>query len=232
MNKVEKAKLEKDGLDVYDELMRATREGYETLDADDRMRLKWYGLYEHNTHDGNFMLRIKVVQGILSGEQAEAIAGIARDYGRGFLDCTTRQCVQIHWIQLENVPDIFDRLDACGLTTKGACGDITRNVVGCTVAGIAHDEVVDGYATAEAIHQHFLGNRLYSNLPRKYKVSVTGCAEDCARGLINDVALSGAIADDGTRGFNLRVGGGLSSHPRFSRWIDVFMRRLRRSSST
>ncbi len=97
------------------------------------------------------------------------------------------------------------------MTTSGACGDITRNVVGCTLAGLAHDEVVDGYATAEAIHEYFLDNKLYSNLPRKYKVSVTGCREDCARGLINDIALSGAIAEDGTRGFNLRVGGGLSS---------------------
>ena len=81
------------------------------------------------------------------------------------------------------------------MTTSGACGDITRNVVGCTVAGLAHDEIVDGYATAEAIHEYFLDNKLYSNLPRKYKVSVTGCAEDCARGLINDIALSAAIHD-------------------------------------
>jgi ferredoxin-nitrite reductase len=91
------------------------------------------------------------------------------------------------------------------------------------VAGIAHDEVVDGYATAMALHQRFLGDRQFSNLPRKYKISVTGCAEDCSRGLINDVALSGAIADDGTRGFNLRVGGGLSAAPRFARWVDVFL---------
>ncbi len=109
------------------------------------------------------------------------------------------------------------------MTTSGACGDITRNVVGCTLSGLAHDEIVDGYATAEAIHEHFLDNKLYSNLPRKYKISVTGCTEDCARGLINDIALSGVIAEDGTRGFNLRVGGGLSTQPRFARWMDVFV---------
>ena len=86
-----------------------------------------------------------------------------------------------------------------------------------------HDEVVDGYATSEAIHDYFLDNKLYSNLPRKYKVSVTGCSEDCARGLINDIALSGVIAEDGTRGFNLRVGGGLCTQPRFARWMDVFL---------
>jgi ferredoxin-nitrite reductase len=223
MNKIERMKQEKDGLDVYPELMRAAREGWETLADDDVGRLKWYGLYPHNTKDGHFMLRIKVVQGVLSGEQAETIAGIAAEFGRGFLDCTTRQCVQIHWITLDNIPEIYGRLDRVGLTVKGACGDITRNVVGCTLAGIGHEQLADGHATAEAIHQFFLGNRLYSNLPRKYKISVTGCAEDCARGLINDVALSGAVAEDGTRGFNLRIGGGLSSSPHFARSLDIFV---------
>src|SRR4051795_205950 len=223
MNKIERIKAEKDGLDVYAELMRAARDGYETLAETDMALLKWYGLYQHNTQDGHFMQRIKVVQGVLSAEQAETIAGIAEDFGRGIVDCTTRQCVQIHWITLDKVPEIFDRLDDCGLTTKGACGDITRNVVGCTLAGIGHEQLVDGQATAEAIHQHFLGNKLYSNLPRKYKISVTGCAEDCARGLINDLALSGAVDEDGTAGFNIRVGGGLSTQPRFARWIDVFV---------
>src|SRR3954447_9925781 len=223
MNKFERAKSEKDGLDVYPELIRAARDGWETLDDNDLMRLKWYGLYPHNAKDGHFMLRTKVVQGALSAEQAEVMASIAADFGRGIIDCTTRQCFQIHWITLEHVPEIFDRLERSGLTTHGACGDITRNVVGCTLAGLAHDEVVDGHATAEALHRHFLDNKLYSNLPRKYKISVTGCAEDCARGLINDLALSGAVDEDGVAGFNIRVGGGLSAQPRFARWIDVFV---------
>jgi ferredoxin-nitrite reductase len=223
VNKFERMKHEKDGLDVYPALMRAAQEGWETLDADDTARLKWYGLYPHNTKDGNFMLRVKVVQGVLTAEQVETLASITADYGRGIIDCTTRQCVQIHWIRLENVPDILARLDACGLTVLGACGDITRNVVGCTLAGIGHDHVVDGEQTANDLHEHFLGNRDYSNLPRKFKISVTGCREDCARGLINDLALNGAIHEDGTRGFNLRVGGGLSATPRFARNIDVFV---------
>src|SRR4051812_26791301 len=223
MSKIERIKAETDGLDVLPELLRAAREGWETLEPDHVGLLKWYGLYAHNTHDGHFMLRVKVIQGRLSLAQAETMAGIAEEFGRGIIDCTTRQCFQIHWIRLDNIPEIFARLDRVGMTTAGACGDITRNVVGCTVSGLAHDEIIDGYATAEAIHQYFLNNKLYSNLPRKYKVSVTGCKEDCARGLINDVALSAAIAEDGTRGFNLRVGGGLSSHPRFARWMDVFL---------
>ena len=223
MSKIEKIKAAKDGLDVLPELLRAAREGWETLAPDDVALLKWYGLYPHNANDGHFMLRTKVVQGVLSVEQVETMAGIAEDFGRGVIDCTTRQCFQIHWIRLEDVPEIFERLDRVGLTTSGACGDITRNVVGCTVAGIAHDELVDGYATAEAIHEHMLGNKLYSNLPRKFKISVTGCAEDCARGLINDIALSAAVDPGGTAGFNLRVGGGLSTAPRFARWLDVFV---------
>jgi ferredoxin-nitrite reductase len=223
MNKFERAKQEKDGLDAYEDLVRGAREGRDALEPDDLFRLKWHGLYEHNSQDGHFMLRVKVVQGILSAEQAEVLAWITEEHGRGVIDCTTRQCVQIHWITLDAAPEILARLDAVGLTTKGACGDITRNVIGCTLAGIGHDQIVDGYATARALHERFLGNTAFSNLPRKYKISVTGCAEDCARGLINDVALSGAIAEDGTRGYNLRVGGGLSSAPRFARWIDVFV---------
>src|SRR5690349_21360102 len=223
MNKFERAKQEKDGLDVFPALMRAAEVGWESLDDDDLMRLKWYGLYAHNTKDGHFMLRTKVVQGILSADQAEVIASITEDFARGIIDCTTRQCFQNHWLTLDEIPEVFARLDAAGLTTAGACGDITRNVVGCTLAGIAHDQVVDGHATAQAIHEYFLHNKLYSNLPRKYKISVTGCREDCARGLINDIALSAAIAQDGTRGFNLRVGGGLSTQPRFARWMDVFL---------
>ena len=200
MSKIERIKAATDGLDVLPELLRAARDGWETLDPDHVGLLKWYGLYAHNTGDGHFMMRVKVIQGKLSAAQAETMASIAEDFGRGVIDCTTRQCFQIHWITLDNIPEIFERLEKVGMTTSGACGDITRNVVGCTVSGLAHDEIVDGYATSEAIHEYFLDNKLYSNLPRKYKVRVTGCAEDCARGLINDIALSAAIQPDGTQG--------------------------------
>jgi ferredoxin-nitrite reductase len=223
MSKHERIKQDKEPLDAREDVFRGARDGYEALTDDDFFRLKWHGLYEHNAKDGHFMLRVKVVQGILSAPQAETLAWIAEHHGRGMIDCTTRQCVQIHWITLDAMPEIYRRLALVGLTTTGACGDVTRNVIGCTVAGIAHDEIVDGYATAQALHERFLGDREFSNLPRKYKISVTGCTEDCSRGLINDVALSGAIADDGTRGFNLRVGGGLSAVPRLARWVDVFL---------
>ena len=148
MSKIERIKAETDGLDVLPELLRAAREGWETLSPDHVGLLKWYGLYAHNTGDGHFMMRVKVIQGKLSAAQAETMAGIAEDFGRGVIDCTTRQCFQIHWITLDNIPEIFRRLEEVGLTTSGACGDITRNVVGCTVSGLAHDEIVDGYATS------------------------------------------------------------------------------------
>lgn len=222
MNKFERVKFEKDGLDVWENLQRATTEGHEILDADDRMRLKWYGLYEHNTKDGYFMLRVKVTQGILTADQADVLAGITRDFGRGIIDCTTRQCVQIHWLRLHEIPELFGRLEAVGLTTSGACGDITRNIVGNTLAGLADDEIVDGIAAAEALHEYFLDNKLYSNLPRKYKISVNGRPTAQGRGLINCISLAGAIHEDGTKGFNIRVGGGLSSAPRMARSIDVF----------
>ncbi|MDX6732114.1 MAG: ferredoxin-nitrite reductase, partial [Baekduia sp.] len=223
MNKFEAIKQEQDGLDGRLAVDRAATEGREALDDADLFRMKWSGFYEHNTKDGHFMLRVKVVGGILSAEQADVLAWIAEEHGRGVLDCTTRQCVQIHWITMDVAPEILRRLAAVGLTTTGACGDVTRNVIGCPLAGIGHDEIADGHAIAQALHAHFLGNREFSNLPRKYKISVTGCAEDCAHWLINDVALSGAVALDGTRGYNLRVGGGLSAVPRFARWIDVFV---------
>src|SRR6188768_1979541 len=131
MSKIGKSKAAKGGVDVLPDLMRAAEEGWETLDDDELGLLKWYGLYQHNTHDGYFMLRTKVVQGILSADQAEVMASIAEDFGRGVIDCTTRQCFQIHWIRLEQIPEIFGRLARVGLTSTGACGDITRNVVGC-----------------------------------------------------------------------------------------------------
>src|SRR3954447_10806132 len=115
MNKFERAKQEKDGLDVFPALMRAAEVGWESLDDDDVMRLKWYGLYAHNTKDGHFMLRTKVVQGILSADQAEVMASITDDLARGIVDPPPRQSSQTHWLALEGVPEVFARLEQVGL---------------------------------------------------------------------------------------------------------------------
>lgn len=196
--------------------------GYEALDVDGRARLRGYGLYEHSAKDGHLMLRVRITQGVLNAAQAEVLAELARDVGRGVIDCTTRQCLQIHWLRLEQVPEVLGRLATVGLTTAGVAGDITRNIVGNTLAGLAADEIVDGFAAAEAIHAHFREHDLYANLPRKYKISINGRPTSQGRGLINCVAIQAAIQPDGTAGFNIRVGGGLSSSPRMARDIDVF----------
>src|ERR1044072_4079614 len=118
MSKIERIKAQTDGLDVLPELLRAAREGWETLDPDHVGLLKRYGLYAHNTEARHFMLRGKLGQGKRSVAQAETMASLAEDFGRGVIDCTTRQCFQIHWIRLENIPEIFARLERVGMTTS------------------------------------------------------------------------------------------------------------------
>ena len=187
------------------------------------MRLKWYGLYAHNTKDGHFMLRTKVVQGMLTADQAEVMASITEDFAP--------RDHRLHDAPVLPEPLAHARQGPRDLlpAREGRDDDLRRlrrhHPQRHRLHARRHRPRPDRRRPrhAEAIHDYFLDNKLYSNLPRKYKISVTGCREDCARGLINDIALSGAIPEDGTRGFNIRVGGGLSSAPRFSRWIDVFV---------
>jgi ferredoxin-nitrite reductase len=197
-------------------------------------RLKWVGIYPQKQGGDAFMMRIKIPGGVLTPEQTKAIGRIAADFARGpipnphfgnnFLDLTTRQDVQMHWIKMENVPEIWRRLEEVGITTVQACGDSARNVLCCPVSGLGHDEVIDAYPVAQSISAYFTGNREYANLPRKFKMSVTGCLEDCAQAEINDVGMLPARLEDGTLGFNLRVGGGLSDGPRMASDVDVFVR--------
>jgi ferredoxin-nitrite reductase len=180
------------------------------------------------------MIRIKIPGGVLSAEQARTIGRIAVDFARGpepnphfgnnFLDLTTRQDIQMHWIHMRDVPEIWRRLESVGMTTVQACGDSARNVLCCPVSGLDGEEILDAYPVAQAISDYFTGNREYANLPRKFKLSVTGCLEDCGQAEINDVGLLPARLEDGTVGFNLRVGGGLSDGPRMASDVDVFVR--------
>jgi ferredoxin-nitrite reductase len=180
------------------------------------------------------MMRIKVPGGVLKPEQARFIGKIAADFANGpipnphfgnnFLDLTTRQDVQMHWIKMGDVPEIWRRLEEVGVTTVQACGDSARNVLCCPVSGLGREEAIDAYPVAQAISNYFTGNREYANLPRKFKMSVTGCLEDCAQAEINDIGMLPAEREDGTLGFNLRVGGGLSDGPRMASDIDVFVR--------
>jgi sulfite reductase beta subunit-like hemoprotein len=227
MNEPERIKKEKDGLDVYEDILRYARTGYHSIHPDDMYRFRWYGLYEQKPKNGHFMLRVKIPGGELTSAQMRTLGEIAERYAHGFADITTRQNFQFHWITIEDVPDIFDRLHRVGLTTSGACGDITRNVVGCPVAGIDPSEILNGRPYVLAVTHYFLNNREFSDLPRKYKMSVAGCAVHCAQPEINDVGATAVrrrrLNGEWEYGFHVRVGGGLSSRPHFAQKLNMFV---------
>jgi len=236
LNKVEKVKLERHPLEVRQAIIDTYSKDLASMSEvpGEVERLKWVGIYPQKQGGDAFMMRIKVPGGILTPPQAKVIGRIAKDFANGplpnphfgnnFLDLTTRQDVQMHWIKMGDVPEIWRRLEEVGITTVQACGDSARNVLCCPVSGLGHEEVIDAYPVAQAISAYFTGNREYANLPRKFKMSVTGCLEDCAQAEINDIGMLPARLDDGTIGFNLRVGGGLSDGPRMASDIDVFVR--------
>jgi ferredoxin-nitrite reductase len=236
LNKVEKIKQARHPLEVRNAIIETYSKDLSAMDEvpGEVERLKWVGIYPQKQGGDAFMMRIKIPGGVLTPEQVEVIGKIAVDFARGpvpnphfgnnFLDLTTRQAVQMHWLKMENIPEIWRRLEEVGITTVQACGDSARNVLCCPVSGLGHDEVIDAYPVAQAISAYFTGNREYANLPRKFKMSVTGCLEDCAQAEINDVGMLPARLEDGTIGFNLRVGGGLSDGPRMASDIDVFVR--------
>lgn len=237
LNQVERWKLERHPLDVRDAIIdRYAAEGPEAIHAVDgeMERLKWVGIYPQRQGGDAFMLRIKIPGGRLTAIQAAEIGAIADEFARGpepnpvwgdgFLDLTTRQDIQMHWIKIGAIPEIWQRLEAVGITTVQACGDSARNVLCCPVSGIDREEVVPAYPVAAAISDYFTGNRDYANLPRKFKLSVTGCTEDCAKAEINDIALVPARSESGQLGFNVLVGGGLSDGSRIASDSDIFVR--------
>jgi ferredoxin-nitrite reductase len=237
LNQVERWEAARHPLDVKQAVLEIySRQGPAAIQSVDgeTERLKWVGLYPQRQGGDAFMLRVKIPGGQLTAAQARVIGEIASEHARGpaphpiwgdgYLDLTTRQDIQLHWIKIGAVPEIWERLEAVGVTTVQACGDSARNVLCCPVSGFDGDEVIDAYPVAAAISAFFTGNREYANLPRKFKMSVTGCREDCAQAEINDLALVPARLDDGTLGFNLLVGGGLSDGPRLASDVDVFVR--------
>jgi ferredoxin-nitrite reductase len=195
-------------------------------------RLKWVGVYPQRQGGDAFMMRIKVPGGVLSAAQAIAIAGAAREFstgpsehplfGNNYADLTTRQSIQLHWLHMSDIPEIWRRFASVGLTSVQACGDCARNVTSCPVSGVDSDELVDSLTTAREISAFFTGNWTYANLPRKFKISVTGCTENCARAEINDIGLWPSRLEDAT-GFNVLVGGGLSDGERLASDLDLFV---------
>ncbi|WP_097008488.1 nitrite/sulfite reductase [Natronoarchaeum philippinense] len=239
---VEEWKEEVYGTEIRDHMERFAEEGWDAIPDDEHdawfERFKWYGLYHQRAgQESYFMMRIGPPAGILEPGQLRKIGEIAKEYstgpaenpvfGNGWADYSTRQAIQLHWINIEDVPDIWDELEEVGLTTLQACGDSWRNIVGCPVAGKDKHEHVDAIDTIHELNDTFKGNSEYSNLPRKWKVSVTGCQEGCGQGDINDLAYEPATKEiDGeeVEGYNVRVGGGLArNEPRLARDIDVFV---------
>jgi ferredoxin-nitrite reductase len=216
---------------------RYASEGIAAIDAvpGELERLKWVGIYPQRQGGDALMLRVKVPGGRLTAPQARCIGEIADEFARGprtndlwpdgVADLTPRQDIQLHWLHIADIPEIWRRLEEVGCTTVQACGDSARNVLCCPVSGLDIDEVIHALPVAEAISAYFTGNREYANLPRKFKMSVTGCLDDCAQAEINDVGLWPARLDDAaaTVGFNVLVGGGLSDGPRMASDIDVFV---------
>jgi sulfite reductase (ferredoxin) len=242
LNQNERSKRDNDGLLVKQRIIDVYQHtGFAGIDpADLRGRFRWYGLYTQRRpgipggktatlepeelEDEFFMMRIRVDGGGLTSQQMRVIGEIAGEYGRDLADITDRQNIQLHWIRVEDVPAIWNRLDAVGLSTTEACGDTPRVMLGCPLEGVAEDSILDAGPALREIVDKYLGDPAFSNLPRKFKTSVSGCAQHCTNHEINDVSFVGVIGPDGVPGFDLWVGGGLSTNPRFAERLGVFVR--------
>jgi sulfite reductase (ferredoxin) len=241
LNAAERFKKDDDGLNVRQRILtRYAQQGFGSIDpADLRGRFRWWGLYtqrrpgigggktgaleDAEIEDAFFMMRVRIPGGQLSAEQLRTVAGIAKEYGRDLADITDRQNVQFHWIRIEDVPEIWERLESVGLSSLQACGDVPRNILGCPVAGISADEIIDASAALRATEAVAAGNPEFTNLPRKYKSAISGCAAQCTAHEVNDVSFVGVTGPDGTPGFDLWVGGGLSTNPMLAQRLGVFV---------
>jgi sulfite reductase (ferredoxin) len=240
LNPNERTKKDDDGLNVRQriETIYSVR-GFSSIDAADlRGRMRWWGLYTQRRpgidggktailepeelDDEYFMMRVRIPGGALSSDQLRVIAGIAWEFGRDVADVTDRQNIQLHWIRIEDVPEIWRRLERVGLSTTEACGDTPRNMLGCPLAGVDADEVVDAHDLLRQVNELAEGNKEFSNLPRKYKTAISGCPVQCTSHEINDISFVGVV-NDGRVGFDLWVGGGLSTNPMFAQRLGVFV---------
>jgi ferredoxin-nitrite reductase len=221
-NPVERLKQEKAPLGIRDELPALIAAGYESVPEEDMVRLQWWGLYHDKPKIGTFMLRIKLPSGHLTPAKLGTIGEVSNRFGRGDGELATRQNIQLHWLELARLPEVFAHLDAAGITTAGGCGDTVRNITGCPLQGLDPNELFDASEVVEEAARFFYGNPDFCNLPRKHKYTIAACADRCNAPEINCVALVGAI-QDGREGFAVRVGGGLSSVPRISRDMGVFV---------
>jgi sulfite reductase (ferredoxin) len=235
--RVERLKRELNPWEAEAEIARFAREGHDAIPPEWNTYFRWWGVYTQGDGQGAvggsggegravpyFMIRIRIPNGFLRAPQLRTVADLAEQYARSTADLTVRQNIQLHWVRIEDLPEIFRRLGEAGLTTMGSCGDDTRNITGCPLAGVNADEIADASPLVQAATQMLNGNPDFYNLPRKYKISITGCRVWCSYPEINDVGLTALLHPDrGEIGFSLRVGGGLSTDPHLARRLDVFV---------
>jgi sulfite reductase (ferredoxin) len=238
--RMERLKREKNPWEALDEVRAFAAAGRESVLPEwASAYFKWWGVYTQGDGAGAlggkggegkateyFMMRIALPNGIATSEQIELIADIAANHGRDLVDITVRQAIQLHWLTIESLPGIIDRLQGAGLSPKGACGDVVRNVTGCPLAGLDADEVLDASPFALAAAGELNGNPDLYNLPRKFKVSITGCSVWCSYPEINDIGLTPAVRVNGNNreaGFSVRVGGGLSADPHLGVRLNAFV---------
>lgn len=227
MNKIEALKAERDGLDIRHDLARFAAEGWESIAEEDVQRLKWYGLFLRNPTPGYFMIRVRIPGGKATSAQIRTLAEAASTFGNGLLDITTRQQIQLRHLRIENVPAVFTKMNEVGLTSMQTGMDNVRNIMTCPVAGLAPTELLDATPHVIKLTEEVVGNRAYSNLPRKLNVVMTGCRDNCLHTETQDLALVPATREEGTtevQGFNLLAGGKLGSGGyRIASPLDIFL---------
>ncbi len=227
MNKIEEYKREKDGLDILADVPRYATEGWQAITEGDKERLKWAGVFFRRQTPGRFMMRLRIPNGMITALQMRALGEISQEFGKGFADLTTRQQVQLRWFTINDVPAIWRRLEAVGLVSLQTGMDNIRGVVGCPAAGLTPNELFDASPVVREFTRMFVGNKAYTNLPRKFNVTITACKETCTHAESQDIALTPALKEiDGidTPGFNVAVGGKFGSGGyRLASPLDVFV---------
>jgi NAD(P)H-nitrite reductase large subunit len=211
VNKIELLKQAKDGLDSLGDIHRlATSGNWEEMTEEDKQRFKWHGLFFRVPTPGNFMLRLRMEGGKTNARQLRVIADLSDEYGKGFCDLTTRQQIQLRWFTLRDVPEIWRRLADVGLHSRQTGMDNVRGVCGCPVAGLTPHELLDASAVIREYNAILVDNKEFTNLPRKFNVTITGCLENCCHPETQDIGLVPAYRElDGQQvnGFNVLVGG-------------------------
>jgi sulfite reductase beta subunit-like hemoprotein len=221
-NSIERMKAEKGGLSILADLPALIASGYEEVPEEDMVRLQWYGAYHDKPKLGFFMLRAKIPGGDLDPRQLRTLGELSRTFGRNHGELTTRQNIQLHWIEMARLPEVLATLEGIGFPSRGACGDNVRNVTGCPVSGIDRGELFDCRPLLAEIASYFVSKPEFADLPRKHKITVAACPHQCNAPEIHCIALVGTLRD-GVQGFGVRVGGGLSSFPRLADDLGVFV---------